>query len=251
LFSQRPTTIVPKWRVFCTPYISWRNFLLKRAIILVIFSGIFLLTFQNCSKGDADRSMEYVVKKENTSSPLIADGQIYDALEEISANANEVSCFQNYITVFEWKNSNANLMSEKPVLGTSKIVNLKLKAGELTDPRISSDWRIEPVLNTNPSGLTSATVQFLKARSSGETLDCYFMRVSGAHDLNAGLANVFFKDVGAEADANTFIGFLRHHDQFIACKVSSELGKIELKSDESGPLFLPASQAFVLKRGCY
>ncbi|MBL7556630.1 MAG: hypothetical protein JNM24_12490 [Bdellovibrionaceae bacterium] len=225
--------------------------MLKRSSILISLIGILVLTFQNCSKGDGEHSMEYVVKKENTEPALVADEQILDVVKGISNNTNALFCFQNYITVFEWKNSSANLMSEKPVLGASKIVSLKLKEGILSDPRISSDWRVEPVLNTDDNGATSASLQFLKARPSTNSLDCFFMRVGGEHDLNAGLANVFFKDIGSEADANTFIGFLRHHEQFIACKVSSGQGNVELKSDDENSTLLSAGQAFVMKRGCY
>lgn len=225
--------------------------MLKRFIISIALIGILVLTFQNCSKGEGDRSMEYVVKKENTEPPLVADEQILDVVKGISNNSSAMLCFQNYITVFEWKNSNANLMSEKPVLGTSKIVSLRLKEDKVSDPRISSDWRIEPVINIDPGGATSASLQFLKARPSGNSLDCFFMRVGGEYDLNAGLANVFFRDVGSEADANTFIGFLRHQEQFIACRVSSSQGTVELKSDDENSTLLSAGQAFVMKRGCY
>lgn|GEM_PF-2987524 len=225
--------------------------MLKRVFISILLVGTLGLTFQNCAKGDGDRSMEYVVKKENTDPALIADENIFDAVDGISTNTNALSCFQNYITVFEWKNSGANLMNEKPVLGASKVITLKLKAGKFSDPRIASDWRIEPMLNTDDSGATSASLQFLKMRPSSDSLDCFFMRVGGEHDLSAGLANVFFKDVGSEADANTFIGFLRHHEQFIACKVSSGIGNVELKSDDQNSALLSPSEAFILKRGCY
>tara|TARA_B110001454_G_scaffold124375_1_gene116042 strand:- start:26706 stop:27410 length:705 start_codon:yes stop_codon:yes gene_type:complete len=228
--------------------------------------GLLLVTFQNCSQGRDDRSMEYVVKKENNNPTLVADEDITDNLAGLPtgngslggtskdplALLDSVSCFQNYISVFEWKNPGANLMSEKPVLGSKKMADLKLKDSSFSEANLSTAWRIEGMIKIAKDGSSSSAIQFLKSQvDSSDSLDCYLMRVGDNETLQAGLANVLFHDIGNDLNANIFIGFLRYQEQFIACRVSSGSRDVELKNDGEVSTMLSSSQAFVLKRGCY
>lgn len=240
--------------------------LLKRAFVSIAVVGSLILTFQNCAQGRDNRSMDYVVKAENNNPTLVADENISDNLAGLPpgngsfggiskdplALLDSVACFQNYISVFELKNPGANLMSEKPILGSRKIVSLRLKDTSFSQPNISAGWRIEGVLKVAKDGSSSSAVQFLKAqKDSKEALDCYLMRVGDNETLQLGLANVLFQDIGNDVNANILIGFLRYQEQFIACHVSSGTSNVELKNDGDVPTTLSPARAFVLKRGCY
>ncbi len=240
--------------------------LLKRAFISIVVIGCLIVTFQNCAQGRDDRSMDYVVKNDNSGPTLVADEGTSDNLAGLPSDngslggtskdplavLDSVACFQNYISVFELKNPGANLMSEKPVLGSTKIASLRLKDTTFSDPNISAGWRIEGMLKVAKDGSSSSAIQFLKAQiGSKESLDCYLMRVGDNKTLEAGLANVLFQDIGNEVSANILIGFLRHQEQFIACQVKAGSNNVELKNDGEASTILAPAHAFVLKRGCY
>lgn len=235
-------------------------------LVSIGIAVILIVTFQNCARGGDERSMAYVIKNDNPNSAWVVDDNIVDNTQGLASEngkqgvtdgdplsaLDSLSCFQNYISVFEWKNSSANLMSEKPVLSTDKLISLKLKTDQFSDPRILSGWRIEGLIKISNEGQSSSALQFLKAQAnSSDSLDCYFMRAKDGATLQSGLANVLFKNIGADSDANIFAGFLRHSEQFIACRISSGHGDIEFKNEGQESTILNSLKAFVLKRGCY
>jgi hypothetical protein len=229
-----------------------------------LFSSLFLMIlFQNCTQGDGYRSQAYVVKDVEAGS-IVADAETADNLGGISSGGlgvggtlvlskDPLSCFQNYITIFEWKNPSANLMVERPVLGTIKIGTLKLNSNGFTSP-IDAGWAIEGSIDIKSNGSSSTSIRVLKeVPNSGDSLDCYFMSVASndTKTLEDGLGNVFLPNVGGEPSSNIFVGFIRYQEQFIACRVTESKKNIELKNTGESSLFLTFDHAFIIKRGCY
>lgn len=203
--------------------------------------------------------MAYVVP-DPPNPAVVADSGVIDFTEGLSGDNStqgqpkddSLACFRNYISVFEWKNPSANLMSEIPQLSASKLGTLNLASDIFSDASISLGWRIEGMVKVSKDGQSSSALQFLKSQAdSSDSLDCYFMRAVDKATRDAGLANVLFKNVGADLDANIFLGFLRYSEQFIACRVTSGHGDIELKNEGESSMILSSSQAFILKRGCF
>lgn len=234
-----------------------------------LFFIVLVLLFQNCSQGEGSRSRQYVVKKENKSNFLIVDEEINDDVSHVPENgglgaggdpADPYSmldakvCFQEYISVFPWGNENANLMNERPLVGSSKFATMRLFKNVVNSSSTTNGWSVEGMLKINNDGSTSSSVKFIKAiATSPDSLDCFLMRV-GANDsatLEEGLANTLFQNIGTDLSANILVGFLRHEQQFIACRVSSGQGIVHLKGYEQEDVDLNSSQAFILKRGCY
>lgn len=235
----------------------------------VVFSFILIVLFQNCSQGDGNRSLAYIAKPP-PANIVIADEETADDIDGIPVNgglgavppgtisggaplsSDPLNCFQNYISVFEWKNPTANLMNEKPVLGDLKIVTLKMNSNGFTSP-IDAGWSIEGEIKIKTDS-SSSSIRFLKELpDSSDSLDCYFMRVATGDTatLSNGKANVLLPNLGSNPATNTFSGFLRYSEQFIACKVTSSRKNIELKSSGESSTYLNYNQAFVIKRGCY
>ncbi|MBL7545226.1 MAG: hypothetical protein JNL11_15515 [Bdellovibrionaceae bacterium] len=239
---------------------------------IIIMLGLLIVTFQNCSQDEGARSRSFVVKKEVDNNVLITDEEINDNISELPENSgfgdvvdgaeNSGSsivssrvCFQEYITAFSWLNPNADLMNEKPILGTKKLATIKLNKNAYSTVPTTWGWSVEGSIKPSVDGDSTVTsIRFLKANTETlDSLDCYLMRV-GKNDtatLSDGLANTFFKNIGQNRAANTLVGFVRYEQQFIACRVSTGNGDVQLRSQGDVDQVLSSSQAFILKRGCH
>ncbi len=221
--------------------------------------------FQNCTQDEGDRPQDYVVKTPSQPT-LIVDAGVTDSSASngttvvtgqasvapgSTGSIDEQSCFSDYYSVFALENSSANLMNEKPVLGI-KLGTVSLGTHGFLNSPIYSGWSVEGIIQTNSDGSTVNSIRFLKGNpSSSNVLLCYLMRASDEATLNAGLANSVFKDIGADPNLNTFVGFLRYQEQFIGCRVALGYGETIFSGDGDLLLHSKMGQGFLIKRGCY
>ncbi len=232
---------------------------------LSVLFGILISMFQNCTHGEGDRPQDYVVKTPSQPTLIVDDGgtdssasngtRVVTGQASVASGStgsiDSISCFSDYFSVFSWENSGANLMSEKPVLGI-KLGTVPLGTRGFLNSPIYSGWSAEGIIQTNSDGSTVNSIRFLKGNpSSSNALLCYLMRASDEATLNAGLANTVFKDIGADPNLNTFVGFLRYQEQFIGCRVALGHGETIFSGDSDILLNSKTDQAFLIKRGCY
>lgn len=242
-------------------YIKGRR--VRKSFQIPFFITLLIVLFQNCSNEEGTRSGSYFVKPPQDTNALIADVEMNDtfsaAIDDGSLGTADPSvpfidpevCYRDYVSVFAWNNPSADLMDEPPVVGRTKISSIKV-SGDYSSAAVTSGWRIENILKTTSRG-TQLIVKFLKSGSeSSHSLNCYLVRFSAQAELDSGVANVLYSNLGLDTTANLLTGFLRNTKQYIACKVSGDASEsIEIVSSEGSSTVVSSNQPFILKRGCY
>jgi hypothetical protein len=265
---------VHAWTSVCT--LKGVGGALFRVVKVIFLLSCLMVLFQNCAQDEGFRSRAFVVGDgDDANNIFVVDQGTKDDSDKYAgdndaqgglpptdgtngdggtsvADLDPRTCFQNYISVFEWRNPTANLMSVKPILGPKKLATLPLNQNGFSSPEIYTGWSIEGSLSMNPDSTTSTSIRIIKAvPASSVQLDCYLMRVADLPTLDAGLANVLYKNVGSDPSANTLKGFIRFEEQFIACRVISGNEGVEFANKIDWPFSLSSNQAFIIKRGCY
>jgi hypothetical protein len=239
----------------------------KTSLPVRYWLGLFVMSllFNNCSQfkaGSSVQSLELASEGDltlQTNGGLATDSSSPDAVEGsetqfvVGPSLDDRTCFRDYLTIFSWTNPEQRPLENAPILGANKLSTVKLfQEGPAPVPSRPDGWFISGYVIQRPDGGTQQALKINKAVStSTDSLDCYLMRLGNQSTVTSDLANTEFRNIGIDQTLNTLIGFLRHRDQYIACKVTQGSGSVIVAS-QGGPNYeIAATQAFVIKRGCY
>lgn len=227
--------------------------------LFVFVLAAVLFGFQNCA---GNKNINTSVDSASTDVPPDQD-------PNDPPNGNPSTCNsaseKYYFTVSEWLNPNADLYATAPVMGL-KLATLRLDEATTGGNPFQGQalangvgWRVATIRVTNNDGTAKAVNYFTKwdETNSVEKLNCYFGPVMPSTDslcqnpANPPVAKMLVDNIGVGLNGvNGYIGYLSCPPKYFACAVSGSSKEVQFLNKTGQDLRVPASKAFIVKRGC-